>query len=645
MSSNVKAIRFCVHLAGLVLACLMPYPLSAQKTRVSGVAVIPDSLAVKGGLLVILPDSFFVAASDTVIATNGAHIRLRHDPYARTKLFYDSLAAHAGRRPLSSVLYRLFVKDNDPLRRTPRNDRVREQDFTPYEGKIVRSIQTIHVPILDGDVNDTAWADTSGLGRWLNRLPQTRPYVLRSRRIVGVGKRVTSRRLADLERLVREFRTIRDARLYVKSAVGTDSIDLVLATQDLFPLRMNIDYRSRDAFSLGFSDRNIAGTAVEAGLNYAYKANEEQPHSTVFTLRQLNMFNSFIDGAAYAESIGSRTAVGMSMERPYLSASLPEIGGWHVNNINDRLEDSTSSDYYHLLNIGAWYGHVFRLNSEIEIIPAIGCEANLYPEGSSSFVNNDYDLGRRQAGFASLNLVRRQFLRTALVRAQGVSEFIPEGWLINMTTGRERTAVSERDYLCATLQGASFIRDAGYFAVSLSAGQYYRSGHAEDRLSRLEVLYYTPLLKWGRIRFRQFLQAGVDVAGSLARYEKYTLQGVWTDAGGGVPEGTLRQSLALRSVFFMPWYLYGFRFSFYDILAMERIGDHGSRDNPLKNYPSVAFGLRVQNDYLAYGALSLQVKYAPAVNGYASYFSVSFRTLVLPLFTGLEVGRPRALQL
>jgi len=645
MSRNETAIRFYIHRAALVLAFLMPCPLSAQKPKSSGATTVPDSVAVKSGLLVILPDSFFVAAADTVIATNGARIRLRRDPYARTKLFYDSLAAHAGRRPLPSVLYRLFVKDNDPLRRTPKNDRAREQDFTPYEGKIVRSIQTIHVPILDGDVNDTAWADTSGLGRWLNRLPQTRPYVLRSRRIVGLGKKVTARRLSDLERLVREFRTIRDARLYVKSGEGSDSIDLILATQDLFPLRLNIDYRNRDAFSMRFSDRNIAGTAVEAGLNYAYKGNTEQPHSTAFTLRQLNMFNRLIDGSAYAERVGSRTAIGMSMERPYLSTALPEIGGWYVNNINDRLYDSTSSAYYHLLNTGAWYGHVFRLNPEIEIIPAVAWEANLHPEGAGIFVNRDYEIGQRQAYFTSFNLVRRQFLRTALVRAQGVSEYIPSGWLINMTTGREKTPFSERNYLSATLQGATFIRDAGYFAVSVTAGQYFRQRKSEDRLAGAELVYYTPLLKWGRIRFRQFLQAGVDVAGILVRYDKYNLQGVWTDARGNYPQGTLRQSLALRSVFFMPWYLYGFRFSFYDIIAIERIGDHGSLDNPLMNYPSAAVGLRVQNDYLAYGALSLQVKYAPAVNGYASYFSVSLRTLVLPLFTGLEVGRPRALQL
>ena len=604
---------------------------------------VPDSVAVKAGLLVILPDSFFVAAGDTVIPTNGKRIRLRIDPYARTRLFYDSLAAHAGRRPLPAVLYRLFVRDNDPVRRTAKNDKARESDFRPYEGKTVRSIQTLHVPILDGDVNDTSWADTSLFGRWLNLLPQTRPYVIRSRRIVSTGKKVSARRLADMERLVREFRTIRDARLYVRPVAGTDSIDLVMATQDIFPLRLNIDFRSADLFKLRLNDRNIAGSAVEAGLSYAYDGSLEKPRSTTLSLRQINMFNRFIDGSFYMERSGDRSATGFSMERPYLTTALPEIGGVYFNKVNDRFRSDTLSRYYHLLTTGAWYGHVIRVGSSIELIPAIAWEANIHPEGTAAVVNLDYETGSRQAGLFSLNLIRRRFLRTALVNAAGVSEYVPVGWLVNVTTGAETIQPASRNYTGATLQGASFIKDAGYFAVTVSAGQHYRSGITEDRIFEAGLLYYTPLLRWGRVRFRQFVEANGRFAGDLSRYGNYRLQGSWVTPEGDIPYGTISQSVALRSVVFMPWYLYGFRCSVYDVLALDRIGDPCRNDNPIRDYPSVAIGLRMQNDFLAYSALSLQVRFAPAVNGYSSYFSVTLKSLVLPLFRGLEAGRPRML--
>lgn len=127
------------------------------------------------------------------------------------------------------------------------------------------------MPVPDGNVNDTAWVAQTGLGRWMNFHAQTKSSVVLARSLVQPGDVVDDVVLADMERLVREIETIRDARLYVLPVAGTDSIDLVIATQDYIPLRLNLEILSADNFGFGFTDRNIAGIALEAGMNYRHR--------------------------------------------------------------------------------------------------------------------------------------------------------------------------------------------------------------------------------------------------------------------------------------------------------------------------------------------------------------------------------------
>ncbi|MBL7922952.1 MAG: hypothetical protein JNL88_02010 [Bacteroidia bacterium] len=598
-----------------------------------------DTLRVKSGMLVILPDTFFVTASDTLLVGKGQTIRLREDPMQRSKDFYDSLAVRAGKSRMKRDLHRLFVRDNNPVIITVKNDRPREEYFSRYNGKLVRSIRVLRVPIIDGNVNDTAWPDSTRLGRWMNWHPQTQKRLLKGKGVVEVGAKTSGAALADMERLVRELQTIRDARLYVSAPAGSDSIDLVMVTQDLFPIRLNFDYRTPDNFIFRITDRNLTGSAAELGLAYERRASLSPVNAYTINLQQVNLFNRFITGRLYALGRGSRTEQGVEINREYLSAILSDMGGISFRNITDRVYPDSGLSRYHLYKSGAWYGHAFTPSAEWSFIPVFAFDWEEFTEVPASAGPSSYATQQKKIVLGGLNLIKRSFLRTALVKVFGTSEYIPVGYKLNLTGGYEKALEFDRFYSAGQFEYATFVHDAGYFSLSALNARFFRAQREEDNLLVLKTGYYSPLLKLGRTRWRQFVDGSYRSIDRPFTTEPFSTGGPWEDSLGVSPAGDRWFKAGFRTVFFMPWYFYGFRFSFYDGIDMNWIRQ-SEQDKQYRYFPSFRLGLRIQNDYLTYTAFSFQLAFYPEVKGYEPYLSFSLKTFILPVFDGLRIERP-----
>ncbi len=599
-----------------------------------------DTLRVKAGMLVIYPDTFFVTVADTMIYTDGKKVRLKPDPYARSKSFYDSLAVKSGKSRMKEELYRLFIRDNNPVFTTSKNEKTREEYFSAYNGRVVRNIRTLRIPILDGNVNDTSGVDSSALGRLINWHPQTRQWILRGRGVLQAGDRIRDNSLADLERLVRELSTIRDARLYVIPVAGTDSIDLLMAAQDLFPLRLNIDFRSPDRYIVRLTDRNITGSAVEAGITYERSDKLKPQHVYNISLRNANLFNRFVTGRAYAFERGSRKEQGAEMGRDFLSSALKGMGGAFLKNVNDRVFADSSESRYNMLRGGLWYGHAFESRFEWLFVPALSMEMNIFNKNSDFVKGFGYPYYDNRKVLASVSVFHRRFLRSALVKVFGTSEYIPVGYKLDLTAGYEDAAEFNRRYLGASAEFAKYIHDAGYFGLRLNNSAFMKDGLYTDRLWTGSINYYTPLLKWGRVRFRQFAEVLFKQLKNPFSLPSFGVNGPWEDSLGVGPKGDQLHRFGLKSVFFMPWYLYGFRFSFYegaDLMLLKNVVPYRHDYTYL---PSFRLGIRIQNDHLTYTAFSFQAEWFPSTNDYEPFFSFKLKSFVIPLFQGLRAGRP-----
>lgn len=624
-----------IHLSVRIFAFVAPVPLIAQEGGIPE----PDSLCVKAGVLVILKDSLYITGNDTVIPRDERFVRLRNDPYVRTASFYEALLKRVGDSGIRKELHRLFIRDNNPTAVARKNEIRREDYFKPFEGKVIRSIRATRVPMLDGNVNDTSGTSLDGWNRFINLHPQTPSWVARGKGVIREGQRVLPGALADHERLIRELPNIRDAKLYVSPVDGSDSVDIVVVTQDLFPLRLNIDYRNSDELKVRVNDRNITGTGLETDLEYNSFSSLENGPEWAIRLNQYNLFNRFFDASAGMRWNDSIAESAFSFNRDFRSGALSHIGGVEWVDASRRKSSDTEAtqqgDVTDSRRLGLWYGHVFS-NASLEwsFIPAFS--------RNESFQNigGDWKTGDRTSLY-SFTIIRRSYLRSALVRKYGTSEYIPVGFSMNYTAGPVNDGFGKSWYSGAAVEWARYFEDVGYWALSWN-GSYY-SGVAErsDRLSNYGLDYYTPLLRIGRARCRQFVELRYNSISQPERASLFETTGPWSTANGSVPTGSNLWHGAIRSVFFMPWYVYGFRFSIYGGAEVYRLG------NPLQNsasevayYPIFQAGLRMQNDFLTYGDYSFQISYAPPTNIDPAYFSLSFRTFFLPLFDGLRVGKP-----
>ena len=599
-----------------------------------------DTICVDAGMLVILKDSFFITTADTLLPTNGEKVRIRRDPYQHTKAFYDSLAVKAGKSKVKKELYKLFIRDNNPVKNVAKNEKTREAYFRKYRKKIVRDVKTLRVPILDGDVNDTSWVTTTPLGRLLNFHPQTNSGMVKKSAIVKTGDVVDDNTLADIERLVREMPTIRDARLYVSPVKGSrDSIDLVIVTQDYFPINISADYRSANNFNTGIADKNITGTAFETGFNIQRRTDLSPDYAYIAYVSKNNLFNRFADFKAEGTARDGRKTQSMILNRDFLSEDLPDIGGVYMKHVQDKYVKSDPVSAYELLNGGAWYGHSFTGENHWSIVPAIAFDAYSYSAKPAYSENASFGLLDRHNVIGSITVLKREFIRSALVNDFGTSEYFPVGIAVNMASGIEVTQRFTRYNFNGGVSWSRFVNDVGYLGVSFKSGVYHHGKRLEDLNAMLTFNYFSPLLKLGLVRWRQF--ADFTFRNVQLRYASplIPLNGPWSNASGVSPDGDTYVQYGIQQVFYMPWYLYGFRFSFFDGIDIYQLhtvttGLNGGA------FPVYKVALNIQNDFFTYSALSLKAEWYPSANGYKSYFSLAFKSFIMRSFTGLSIGRP-----
>ncbi len=628
-------VRYCFLVVGLMLISCSGNAAGCSAVYSSPDSTAPDTLRVKAGMIVILMDSFYVATQDTVLITPDKKIRLRKDPYTHSRSFYDSLAVHAGRRKMISGLYKVFIRDNAPVNITEKNSCSREDELAVANGKIIRSMGTFNVPLLDGDVRDTAWVARSFLSRLMSFHPQTRSELILTSALPQPGEMTDGESLADAERLVRAMPGIRDAELYILPSSGPDSIDVVIVTQDVFPINASVGIKKTEKFVAALSDNNIDGRALELGAMMVYRPQTDHDPDYRFTLRKANVMRSFGDFQAESARLQQRKEHFLSFDRGYLTEDLPDLGGFKVGQVSDRIIADSSETRYQRLQLSAWYGHVFRWKNNWNVIPTVSAEAFGFIQRPRT-ESVAFALRDRFNVLGSIHMVRREFIRTALVTRFGVSEYFPVGEGIQLTAGRERIPGFGRNYLSAGISFARFIFDVGYIGATCNTSAFYRTNSPEDITLRAGLDYFSPLLKWGRVRFRQFASVRYQSLQEQHFLSPFALEDVRLDPAGNVNTTQRYFVYGLQTIWHMPWYVYGFRFAFYEAFEAYNVEVPDRK----KWIPTVSAGVRIRNEYLVYSTFAVQLQWQPQQYGFSELYSVKFTTMLPQVFSGLGIGKP-----
>jgi hypothetical protein len=603
-----------------------------------------DTLRVPKGYMVIVDDTSFVVGTDTVII--GRKVRMKEDPYKKSAQFYDSLQERAQHGRITKEIHDMLIRKQ---RRAQTVDSVlnkSEEAYKKYNGMKIRSIRIRKVDLLEGSVLDTVLEATSKVGKLVNRLhADTRDFIVRNNLLFKVGDNVDPYKLADNERLLRQFKTIRDARIYLKPAEGTtDQVDIVVVTQDVASVGAQGSYSSLNRFTLSVYDINILGYAKQLQVSYFRNSAGYPADGYEVSLSEPNFGHSFIRGAITYTDNYLRNRALISASRDFLTPKMKYAGGLEVFKTHENYvinRNDTLPQPYTQESVDVWLGRAIPIAQRTNFIiaartndyrftarPTISHDSNFF------FYNRNYILG-------GLTIFKTNYIKGSLIAGFGKTEDVPVNAWIGTTFGPEYNDFSQRNYVDIHGGIGRYFKKSGYFYSDVTIGGFRSGTMWEDGVVNFNGRYFSNLMRAGRTKVRQFVNFSYIQGYNRTVYQELLLGRGWHNANGFVPTGNQRMTLSLETVYFTHWYYYGFKFALYHGADFNVIGTGENVFSRRNIFPSVRAGIRMLNDNLVFPTLSIDMHYYIRTADFRPAFSIQVSTSLPRLFGAPQSFKPQ----
>ena len=265
-------------------------------------------------------------------------------------------------------LYNLLIRQGtrDTVKKwTPLNN----SGMAAMDGKIIRHIDFAKVDIFAPTVTDTAYVPHDWLEKTMNALHRdTRNTILKRHLLMKPGDPLDVFLTAENERLLRNLSFIMDARFLALPVYGTDSVDLLLLTQDMLPLGLEAEMTKATLAVLGLSNHNVLGFGHQLEAT-TYWDMENKPHVGYrLSYGTSNLAGTFATGELEYIHKWNQESYSVSFLRDFRSTSFKNAGGFLFENTeltrNIVLLDTT------LLNVNLdysitdfWVGRLLPLKS------------------------------------------------------------------------------------------------------------------------------------------------------------------------------------------------------------------------------------------------------------------------------------------
>lgn len=601
------------------------------------------------GKQVVLRDTVFITKHDTVLiltATQLRDIRINESPYNKSKRFYDSLAQRASNSRVGKNIYDWVIRKEGNSEKEVTPIIKSENIFLPYEGYTIRSISFKAVDLLEGSVLDTSRISTSRLSKFVNGAHvDTRESIVNKNLLFKVGDKVDPFELADNERVLRQFTTLRDARIYLKpSETDAKTVDVVVVTQDVASIGGSGDYSSFDRFRLDVYDINILGYAKQFQVSYFRNGSESPNNGYEVSYRDPNFARTFLRGELQYTNNYIRQRTRFSLGRDFFTPKIKYAGGVELYHTEENYyfeEFDTLKFKYTENNLDVWAGRSFNFKRRSNFI--VSARVN-----TSKFFDRPQDVASDSNTFfidrtlilASATLTERNFMKGYRIQGFGKTEDVPVGASATLLVGKEFNEFRGRLY--GELNGTygRYFDTFGYISGTWALGSFFNKGTKEDGLFSLNALYFSDLLKVRKTQIRQFIFGSYITGINRILDRVVAVNGQWRDAAGRPPLGNTHVSLGFQTIYFLPWYVYGFQLAVYHQFTANIL----SADNILLErtlfLPSVELGARVLNDNLVIPSFSVGIEYFGKSDPYKAGWELKFETTLPNIFGSSQRFKP-----
>ncbi len=507
-----------------------------------------------------------------------------------------------------------------------------EVQFVPYKGKIIRHIEVRKFGF-EKTFTDTAKGSTYFGTRILSNLHRdTRAWQIRNNLFIQENTPLNVYVLAENERYLRSLNYIQDARILVKNIPGSDSIDLIVVTKDLFSINGSVSNFSSSKVKLKASEENILGTGQKLQVTGLYEK-DRAPRFGTAVLYSINSFaHSFVDATVtfsqfnknLSRSYSNEHAALIRLDRPLVSAYSRFAGGLTLGNnqsSNDYLQPDSFFYKYHYNIIDAWVGY----NLGVKKLLANNSMRDRKFVGIRYF-NNDFKKLPFQIGdqynqwfndksgiLTQFTFFKQNFYKTNYLYGFGTTEDIPTGYNVAITTGWYKQLQLSRLYNGVDANFYRFNGAGDFVQYFARAGGFWNKGRMEDAGVLLGTSFFSRLYVMNNFKLRQYFRLSYT-----RQLNRHTLEELKINNPFGLRYfvndsilGDRRLSLHTETFVFLKYRAFGFQFSPFAFADFSWLTPEKQSLSKSNFYSGIGGGVRTRNENLIFGTMEFRFVYFP----------------------------------
>lgn len=558
-----------------------------------------------------------------------------NDSLSKSTVMIDSLARTPKKTKIGKAFQKLVFK-RPPNRNIQKIQAVSANElndhFDQFQGKIIREININSYDPFGFNINDTTKKPTKKVEKIGNSLHlKTKPFTIRSLLLFKANQPLDSVRIKESERLIRSQRFIRRVRIRPVEVPGTDSVDLdikVLDSWAIFPTGS----LSTSSGRLNINTRNFAGLGHYLGGQYRTRFNtDEDALRLQYSIP--NIAQTFISSnILYDKDLADNYVKTISLNRNFYSPLTRWAGGVLYNqtfyrdsvpNIQTKTYDISNFKYDYL---NVWGGYSVRLYERYKyqriltnFIVAARYFNQKYQERPSEIYDPYAFYNNQRAVLFSVGISSFNYVKDQYIFYDNLIEDIAVGKNLTITSGLQWKNDIRRVYLGSKLAWGNYY-SIGYLGGSVEWGTYFNRDILEESVFRIEALYFSRIIQWGKWKFRQFVNPELVYGYNRIPYEKDRIN---LNGRNGIEgfdsyhlRGTKKLLVTFQTQSYAPYQWLGFRFNPFINASLGLIGDTSHKIFHNQLYTRLGVGVQINNDYLIFNRIQLSLSYFPYIPGH-----------------------------
>jgi hypothetical protein len=364
------------------------------------------------------------------------------------------------------------------------------------------------------------------------------------------------------------------------------------------------------------------GTGNQFSVAYQYLEEESPKSGYELNFRDFNLRGTFISSEITYSNFWDKKGYEVNFQREFLTPETKWAGGLGFGDLEQirfedddldsiPIEDDSLRVPYQRNFQDVWLGRAFLLKGsddrvnlsiatrvfreEFTLRPFVDADSNHFFHDAVLWLNE-------------LVLTKRKFLKSTMIQAFGVTEDIPIGYRFQLIGGYEFGEFVDRPYWGLGAAAGDFWDGVGYFTAGAEIGGFIEDRKFQEGIVSVDALYFSPLLRFRRNQFRQFVSLNYSTTLRPLIEEQFGfkegIRGISREV-----QGDRKFSVNLESVLFHPLKLYGFRMATYAFYDFGWISFGGPLMKSGNFQSAIGIGFRLRNESLLFRTIQLRFGY------------------------------------